>query len=245
MSIEKHNVMNYESVCFEGLTLIAEKDPQNAIDAVVAKLESSLQKGKVLWLLCGGSNVPGIVSALATLKARATPEELCNLMIGLTDERYGEVNHENSNWRQLCDAGLDIRDIEILPLLTGKSIEDTTRDYAHTIETLYDEGVTIIAQLGIANDGHLAGVLPGTEGVHDSHTACSYVEPNYERITLTLQGLKKIATSFSFMYGEAKAPVVSRFSDTTIPYEEMPAQILREMPEAFIYTDQPLPKSPV
>ena len=171
--------------------------------------------------------------------------DLKNLTIGLTDERYGEVNHENSNWKQLLDAGLNVGGIALLPLLTGKSIEETTRDYAQSIETLHAEGVTIIAQLGIANDGHLAGVLPHTLGVYDPRTACFYVEPKYERITLTLEGLKKISTSFSFMYGEAKAPIVSRFFDTTIPYDAMPAQMLRNMSEAFIYTDQPLPRPSV
>ena len=99
------------------------KVPAEEISAIMGKkLED---KKTVLWLLSGGS---AIDVAVLSRKKLADRTSLNNLHIGLIDERYGKYGHENSNWQQLIDAGVDFSNINEYSILSPDNfnVDETT-----------------------------------------------------------------------------------------------------------------------
>ena len=103
----------------------------------------------------------------------------------------------------------------------------------------------IIGQFGIGTDGHTAGVLPGTIGVTDHGTACFYARrkllqgregKNFDRITLTLKTIRNINITYTFAFGDSKKEIVEKLKNENISLAEMPAQILKEIKESYLYS---------
>jgi 6-phosphogluconolactonase/glucosamine-6-phosphate isomerase/deaminase len=214
------------------------KDQAEASSILAKRIAQSLSGGKALWLVCGGSNIPLSVAAMNEIRATVSEKALENLTVALTDERYGPVGHVDSNWQQLVDAGFNFSHIRAVPILIGKSVQDTVAEYATKLETEFSKKPVVIAQFGIGGDGHIGGVLPHTIGVSDEHTICAHNAPPFERITLTLHAFKNISIAYAFVFGAAKHDVVSRLKNESLPLADMPSQILKQVPEADLYSDQ-------
>jgi 6-phosphogluconolactonase/glucosamine-6-phosphate isomerase/deaminase len=223
---------------------------QEAAEALAEQLSASLREGKVLWLLCGGSNISLSVAAMHMLRstlAKQGPSSLSgnlldtllnNLTIALTDERYGPVGHSDSNWQQLIDSGFMLEKVTTIPVLSNKSLKETVEQYNKKIEVAFANHRVVLAQFGIGGDGHIAGVLPHSEGVLDTNLICAYGSLPYVRITLTLAAFKNISIAYALVFGASKREVVKRLQTENISLEEMPSQILKQIPEAYLYTDQ-------
>lgn len=215
---------------------IEESNPAGASEALAKGISTALKKGKVLWLVCGGSNIPLSVAAMDFVRSEVPFEDLERLTVALTDERYGPVGHADSNWKQLMDAGFSFPS-HTIPVLTGKPLEETVTEYARNIAQAFADASKVIAQFGIGADGHIAGVLPHTVGVADTHTICAYDAPPYTRITLTLSALKKVSAAYAFVFGSSKHDMLMRLQNETVSLADMPSQILKELPQAYLYTD--------
>src|SRR4051812_16644787 len=88
-----------------------------------AKLDGYLLEGKkVLWLVPGGSNIPVASRIMSSLH-----NNLGNLTVTLTDERYGDIGHADSNQVQYTAAGFDLKGASFIPYLIGEPLEDTVR----------------------------------------------------------------------------------------------------------------------
>jgi 6-phosphogluconolactonase/glucosamine-6-phosphate isomerase/deaminase len=209
-----------------------------AVEELAAKLAGSLLGGRVLWLVCGGSNIPYSVAVMNILRARVGAEELQNLTIALTDERYGPVSHPDSNWWQLIDAGFSFAGTNAIPVLMGAPLAETVSAYALKLEEAFETHPMIIAQFGIGSDGHIAGILPHSPAVSDSRLVSAYKAGPYTRITLTLRAFEPILIGYALVFGDAKREVIERLCDETLPLKDMPSQILKQLPEAYLYSDQ-------
>jgi 6-phosphogluconolactonase/glucosamine-6-phosphate isomerase/deaminase len=188
---------------------------------------------KLLWLVCGGSNIPITVSVMQRIDN--TPLE--NLTIMLTDERYGVVGHTDSNAQQLTNAGFQPGAATFIPVLRNEALEETVEDY--DIDYL---GVTnginqIIAQFGIGADGHIAGILPNSPAIQSSEQAVGYQAQEFTRITLTPRALAKVTTAFCFVYGETKLSAMTALHDQELSIMDEPAQLLKGLPDVYIYND--------
>jgi len=193
---------------------------------------------KVLWLVCGGSNIPYSVKAMGIIRSEVVAEsQLANLTISLTDERFGPVGFKNSNWQQLIEAGFDFKGLNVMPVLIGKSLEETTRIFGENMRTAIQNADSIVAQFGIGADGHIAGILPDSLAAGSKETAYGYKTPQFERITLTFMTLKKIDAAFAFVFGESKRESIRKLKGEALPLNEEPCQILKQLEEANIYSD--------
>lgn len=217
---------------------IIQSTPVEAMKQVAEDLVTSLRKGKVLWLVCGGSNVPYTVEILNQVRNSVSPEVLKNLTLGLTDEKFTATDTQGVNWKQLIDGGLDVSGIVTAEVFTGKSLEETVAEYGELVAGALRAGTSVIAQIGIAQDGHCAGVLPHSLAVSTDATVVTYKAPPHTRVTLSLMGLSKVSKVHSFVFGESKRSVIRRLTDENISFEEMPAQVLKHMQEVYVYTDQ-------
>lgn len=210
--------------------------PEEAVASLAQVLTEKLRKDEhVLWLLSGGSNIPLAVQAMERI-----PETLSNrLTIMPADERYGPLEHVDSNVRQLYDAGFAPKYARFVPILIGKDFEETLHQFADTANRLFGTSSSIIAQLGMGADGHVAGILPNSPAAsNEADLVAGYAGPDYKRLTLTFSALKLVTTAYLFAFGDNKRLALKQLQQDDIPYERQPAQILKTIPSAYVYNDQ-------
>lgn len=211
-------------------------DTELGADSLYQRLAEHLEKGdKVLWLVSGGSN---IVVSVAIMQ-RLSPSLTAHLSILLADERFGPVGHTDSNATQLLAAGFNHKQATILPVLLGVStLADSLLRYEELARQALNEADYVIGQFGIGSDGHIAGILPGSPAVSSRDVVAAYQAGPYQRLTLTARALKRLSVAYVFAYGDDKREVLQQLRDTTLSYDIQPSQILKELPEAYVYNDQ-------
>lgn len=214
------------------------KDPSLGITEQSNALVSLLSEGKhVLWLLAGGSNIPIAAEIVANVRASVSPDTLTHLSLALTDERYGPVGHADSNWFQLQQTSCDLWGITTYPILRDLSLRETIDAYNKDAEEFLHTADVIVAQFGMGADGHIAGLLPHCSALRSDRLVDGYVGTPFTRISLTLPALHTIHKAYAFIFGESKKNALQILHDRYVPLEEQPAQILKEIPEAYVYQD--------
>lgn len=217
------------------LTFHYEPDSVQAAGRLAERLRRELgTKDNVVWLLSGGSNIDLEVGIVKLLPAELLPKLTCLL----TDERYGLPGHADSNWQQLADAGFMARDITFPAVLVpDMTLPDTASHYATVVGAAFQSADSIIGQLGIGGDGHIAGILPRSAGLEDNHLVVSYDAGLHQRITMTPLALRYMAAAYAFAYGPTKQQAL-RHLQQDLPASEQPAQLLKQLAEAHVFSDQ-------
>ncbi len=200
-----------------------------ALNAALAKKET------VLWLVPGGSNIKTAVAVMSHLEVN----NLVNLTIALTDERYGEPGHADSNFLQLHQNGLETRGATFLDLLDGSPFEETVARASRNMEILFKREKIIVGYFGMGADGHIAGILPHSPAaVSDETWMVGYDGGQFQRFTLTPFALSHVQQAFVGAYGVEKLQPLTTLQNKMVPVTEQPAQILRHIPEVSIFNDQ-------
>src|SRR6266702_4646630 len=182
----------------------------SATEAIARGLDRALQsKLKVLWLLSGGSNVEIEMAVLKRLK-HATAE---NLTISMIDERYVPLESANSNWHAMLNAGLNGKKTKLEPPIVdwSLSLKDAAIDWAQRLGRAIKDADVVIGQFGIGADGHTAGILPDTPGVHEEkELVIGYKGKDFERLTTTPAVFHELDLAVVVAMGEAKKPALER-----------------------------------
>jgi 6-phosphogluconolactonase/glucosamine-6-phosphate isomerase/deaminase len=201
------------------------------------RLTDELTAGKkVLWLVSGGSNIPLSVEVMNRI-----PVDLTNaLTIFLTDERYGEVGHADSNSKQLDDAGIDHKNARVTYVLSkGMSLIETCDQYSLAISAAFEVADIVIGQFGMGPDGHILGILPGTPAVDSEKLVVGYETEQFTRITLSAKAVQdNVDAAYVFAFGDNKKDQLLTLTSKDLPVDEQPAQLLKSLPEAYVYNDQ-------
>ncbi len=209
---------------------------EDGVAPLLDRLVEELGTGRhVLWLVSGGSNIGLSVSVM-----REIPDELTNnLTIYLTDERYGDIGHADSNAFQLEQAGFDPKNArQVNVLARGLSLEETAEQYALSIAAAFEASDIVIAQLGMGPDGHILGVLPGSPAVNSDKIIDGYDSDPFTRVTLTLGGLQEhVDAAYTFAFGEGKRQALDNLLTKDLDYAKQPAQALKRLPECYVYND--------
>lgn len=203
---------------------------------LTSRLVRELANGKrVLWLTSGGSNIPTSVQVMDNISSDLSK----NLSVSLIDERFGEPEHSESNWAQLMQAGFKGKNATLLPVLRPDvSFEETISNYNTLIGKAFAENDIVIAQLGIGPDGHVAGILPNSPATTAKTLVAGYEAPPLMRLTLTFPALGRITAAYVFAFGKPKQKALVSLQAGKLSPEQQPAQILNELPEAYMYSDQ-------
>lgn len=206
--------------------------------SMAQRLTGCLQsQQRVLWLIGGGSSIPLCVLAMNEIPMQLTSQ----LSILLTDERFGPLGHPDSNAYQLTAAGFNPKQATVLSILnpeTDHSLEMAIARYQTIATHAFSENEVIIGQFGIGIDGHIAGILPHSLAVETADFATGYQAPPFQRLTLSFHALKRLHVAYVFAFGNSKKPALRNLQKETLPLATQPAQILKELPEAYIYNDQ-------
>jgi 6-phosphogluconolactonase/glucosamine-6-phosphate isomerase/deaminase len=210
---------------------------EDGVAALTERLVRELASGKhVLWLTSGGSNIPVSVQIMNNISSQLRQ----NLSVMLADERYGRPGHKESNWAQLMQAGFNAKPARLLPVLqAGLSFEQTISSYNKLADQAFSDNEVIIAQLGIGEDGHIAGILPGSPAAAETKAlVVGYQSAPHKRLTLTFPGLRRVSASYTFAFGSTKHQALSSLQARSLALSKQPAQILKQLPEAYVYSDQ-------
>ena len=207
-------------------------------DLTVRLVRERAEGKKVIWLISGGSNIPATVQIMDNIPTKHTD----NLTIMLVDERYGKPGHSQSNWQQLLDAKIEQKHSTHLTILEdGLNEAGTVTKYNSLAKQAFKNNDLVIAQLGIGPDGHIAGLLPGSSSLKAKGALVagfmSDEEPPKYRLTMTFDSLRKIDAAYCFAFGKPKRVAIKNLQDK-LSLDEEPAQILKQIPEAYIYNDQ-------
>lgn len=208
-----------------------------AADVLAKRLNQELTaKRRVLWLVSGGSNITITVETMKKIPAKSQPY----LAIMLSDERFGPCGHKDSNLQQLHNAGFAPGQATVVPVLMPEDppLAATVARYQNAIKTALDNADVIIAQLGIGSDGHVAGILPGSPAASSRKLVFGYETEQFSRITLTFAALKKVTADYSFAFGTEKLAQLETLRAKKLPLARQPAQILKQIKEAYVYNDQ-------
>jgi 6-phosphogluconolactonase/glucosamine-6-phosphate isomerase/deaminase len=187
---------------------------------------------KVFWLVAGGSSIPITVE---TSKLLAN-SRLNNLSVSLTDERYGPIGHKDSNWQQLLEAGLFLKGAELIPVLEGGNLDDTTLSYAGKLASQLKDCDFSVGLFGIGTDGHTAGILPGSRAIEAKTLTVWYDGIDYKRVTATPQAITKLDEAVVYAVGKGKWPVLDKL-DRDLSLDIMPAQLLKRVRKLTVFND--------
>jgi 6-phosphogluconolactonase/glucosamine-6-phosphate isomerase/deaminase len=217
------------------MTLVFKKvssiDP--VADFIAGRLIHHLEEGKrVLWLVPGGSSI----AIAAAVSHRLKGKPLSKLAVTLTDERHGEINHPDSNWRQLDEAGFELPGASLRPVLQGLDLGSTVSSFAETLKEEFDRADYRLGFFGIGPDGHTAGILPGSPAVRSGGLTAGYDAGNFLRLTMTPPAIDQLDEAVVYAVGEAKWPVIDALT-TSIDWDVQPAQALKQVPRLTVFND--------
>ncbi|MFA4853614.1 MAG: 6-phosphogluconolactonase [Bacteroidales bacterium] len=207
------------------------EDPAGFIaDTIIKKLSGGK---KVLLFVTGGSSIAVGVKVCELLQGKIVE----NLTIMLTDERFGPVNHPDSNWYRLVKNGFNISGVIFVPILVGEGIISTAQKFNIALDQQLKIADYKIGLFGIGKDGHTAGILPESVAVLSRDLAVSYDTPIFVRVTITPKTIEKLDEIIVWMQGEDKWQVVKDLIENDIEIIKQPAQILKKVPLLTIFTD--------
>jgi 6-phosphogluconolactonase/glucosamine-6-phosphate isomerase/deaminase len=202
-------------------------------DFIAGRLIQHLEEGKrVLWLVPGGSSI--VIAAAVSQHLKGKP--LGKLAVTLTDERYGEINHPDSNWRQLDEAGFELPGASLRPVLQGLDLDSTVGSFAETLKEEFNRADYRLGFFGIGPDGHTAGILPGSPAVRSGVLTAGYDAGNFRRLTMTPPAIDQLDEAVVYAVGEAKWPVIDALA-TSIEWDVQPAQALKQVPRLTVFND--------
>jgi len=216
-------------------TTINPEDPANFIIASILK---QLELGKhVLFFVTGGSSVDVGVKVAQLLRDNPRQNLTKNLTIMLTDERYGLLGHQDSNWQQLLEKGFSLPLAKSIPILTEDSPDITTEKFKENLEREFKTAEYKIGLFGVGADGHTSGILPESGAVDSLDLAYSYDTPTFSRITTTLKAIGKLDEVVAWIQGENKWNIIENLKGKDIDIMKQPAQVFKKVPLLTIFTD--------
>jgi 6-phosphogluconolactonase/glucosamine-6-phosphate isomerase/deaminase len=218
---------------FEIKTTTEVKIPAKFIaDSILAQLKAGKS---VLFFITGGSSV-AVASVVADILKK---EDHKNLTVMLTDERYGPLDHKDSNWRQQMEKGFDLPDAKLIPILTGDDIATTVEKFKENLAYEINVSGYTIGLFGVGRDGHTCGILPESPAVRSKELVCAYETPTFTRITITPELIKEFDEAVVHMMGEEKWGVVKDLQKN-IDIMKAPVQVLKKLPLLTVFTDFPV-----
>src|SRR5579862_5568705 len=184
------------------LRFIEVRSIEKPVEYLSELLKTHLEKGEnVLWLVAGGSAMD--IAAEVAKRLSAGPN-LERLTVTLTDERYGPVGHPDSNWRQLSERGFLLPGAHLMAVLDGSDMDGVVQKFAAALEKSIGSADYSVALAGMGADGHIFGIKAGSSAVDSPQNVVGYKWDDYERVTPTINLIKKLDEVVIYAVGQEK-----------------------------------------
>jgi 6-phosphogluconolactonase/glucosamine-6-phosphate isomerase/deaminase len=207
---------------------------QDVADYLFEALAARLAKGQsVLWLVAGGSSIDIAVKVAKNLQGYPGVERLT---VSLTDERYGEDNHPDSNWKQLFDRGFALPGARLLPVLCGLDFNATAVHYSKLLTKEVNRDDFSVAFAGMGPDGHIFGIKPGSPAISSPDDVVAYEWDDYRRLTPTINLISKLDEVVIYATGQSKHAQLDDLEKDLTAIAQ-PAQLLKLLPKVTIFND--------
>jgi len=216
------------------ISFIKVQNQNKVINDISNQIVGYLQKQQpILWLLSGGSNL-----ILETKIMQTIPDNLThNLTISLIDERFGKYDHPDSNWKQIFDLNFSPKQARLIPILnqTHQDIEATCQIFTNQIKPLLETHY-IISQIGIGQDGHIAGILPNSPAIYSDQLISHYQSNPFQRITFSLKSFSKFQQIYLVALSQEKQNIIEKLSHSKLAnYQQFPALYLHRLNHVYVY----------
>ena len=178
-----------------------------AAEFLAEKIETCVQQKGSCHVILPGGNTP--VRCLAFLAEKALPWNKVHWYLG--DERCYPKDHTDRNdvmlqknfWSLISETNIHLIQTEL-------GAEKAAEIYQNEIKEIASFD---IAFLGMGEDGHTASLFPGNKALEDKHSVVAvYNSPKApdERVSLSMDTLRKVHCRVVLVGGEQKAAVISR-----------------------------------
>lgn len=211
--------------------LVVEAATAQKVHEIVSEILNKYCDQKTALFLSGGTTPKKLYEYLArqkTLKAGA---------VGLTDERYGEHGHKNSNELMIRSTGLlgyfDDGNVRFYPILGDKRIEAESREYDESLRFIFKYFPKNVALAGLGSDGHTFGI-PAIQAIshkiiEDQSVLVNYYEAlNYgPRITMNFNSISVLDLIIILVLGQEKRESLSqmfKFNGTDEEIQKFPSK---------------------
>jgi 6-phosphogluconolactonase len=184
-------------------------------------------------VLSGGSAAPTLYSKLAKPEWRnRIPWNLVHIFFA--DERCVPPDHEESNYKMICDqllSHIPIRGENIHRIRGEEDPEKEAIRYACEIQNHFSlknnsEFCFDWVLMGLGVDGHSASLFPGQEALLNPQGFCGvaqHPETNQKRITMTVPGFQCAKQITYHVVGFEKSKVVSELISESSKSKKYPA----------------------
>lgn len=199
---------------------------------------------KILLLLSGGSAVK--IYGRLVREMRDDNENWKNLAMAQIDDRFQPQNREDINAVAIGKTGLweTCKKIGIPYYLISQesTLEQATDKYNRQLKELFEHFSYKIGVLGIGDDVHTAGLLPGYENSwnKDSYAVGCKNNGRYpERISATPKVLSGFSQAVVVVVGEKKRQAIEKAldQDNLQNLDKYPAVIIQKIKKVDLFTD--------
>lgn len=184
-----------------------EEAAKAAADFLASSILACIEKNDICHVILSGGNTPP--RCLAYLVTKALPWDKVHWYPG--DERCVPRGHADRNdvmleqylWSQIGTTNVHTMPTELGAEKAAVVYRDIIRDIEH-----FD-----IAFLGMGEDGHTASLFPGNAALDDPHSVVPVYnspKPPRERVSLSMDTLRKTSLKMVLAGGETKADVIQR-----------------------------------
>lgn len=200
---------------------------------------------KTLLLLSGGSMVKIYYDLAKFIKNSELNFDF--LALGQIDERFQPENNEDINAGTIGRTGLwevcKKKNISHHLISQTGLLEGAADKYDQQISKIFEQSVYKIGILGIGEDGHTAGLLPGFQSNWDINKfAVGFANDSKfkERISLTPKALIQFDQTIVVAVGEKKRSAIREILDSKNAdnFNKFPAALLQKCKKVDLFTDQ-------
>jgi 6-phosphogluconolactonase/glucosamine-6-phosphate isomerase/deaminase len=210
------------------------KQPAEVVDFLIARIDQKLRDNKrVFWLVPGGSAADIAIKVTQRLQQN---HDLSKLAVSLTDERYGPINHKDSNWYQLINRGFFLQNAQLLPVLAKDNLETATKRYSNLLNEQLAISDYSLALAGMGADGHIFGIKPHSPAITTNEDVVGYKWDDYTRLTPTINLIQRLDEVVIYAIGTEKHPQLDKI-ETDLSIDEQPAQLLKVLKRVTIFND--------
>ena len=183
-------------------------------------ISEGIEQNKSVTIALAGGNTPkGLYQKLGKVSL-----DWSNIKVTLTDERWVDIHHEDSNEKMLTDTLFQhhAKAAKFIPL---KNTQASAQQGQMDAEQLLKQNSPTLdyVLLGMGDDGHFASIFPGMSNTDElldfNQKACclpATPEGKPPRMSLTLRYLLSAQHIYIFIKGDAKRQLIEEqsFSDT-------------------------------